>query len=745
LEPGTEGVDGTRLVAVTKPQTTDQELADMLGEAAETANEQGEWVATEAAKPDVGLVEVVASSEAAAAQLADQMTASGLYAAVEYVHAVQTFDYGVSPDDPALQDAGQWELRSFPGLGATTVWPLLEGAAAASTVPIATIDTGVLPGHVDLTNVVRVWDVAGDDADLTPHLGATHGTEVAGLLGATTNNNTLVASAAWDARVLAYQVMDEDGLMDSADIAVAMLRAVNDGVKIISLSLGYYAGPHDMDSLWAYAIDVAVAHGLLVVVSAGNGAQGAKVNEVWTVNPISWPAAYPKVVSVAASTQNGGWATFSTYNSQVDLAAPGVAITTLKFNQAATAVNQGTSFSAPLVAAAASVLWRLDPSLTADGVLAALVATAHDAGTPGRDDQFGYGIIDLAAAAAYVMGVEATDESSPSPSPSPSPTTTPTTTPKPTVTATPTTTPKPTVTATPTTTPKPTATASAKPTATATASAKPTASATPTTVLKPAATTPAQPVYQARYSAFGLSSDLTGDGRGDVLAIDATTGALVLYPAKAGGGLGAPKTLVASGLAGHGLYSPGDWDGDGRSDVITVDKQGVMWLYSGDGKGNLAKARKIGQGWGGYRVVPSGDLTKDGKPDLLAIDQAGKLWVYESTGYGGFKPGRLAAGHGWVGLDLYAAGDLTGDGKADILMIDQSGNLYAYAGRGNGTFAPGRQVGRGWIGLTLASGADLTGDGLADIVGRTAAGAAYIYAGRGNGTFNSPVLAGYGW
>ncbi|MDR1825515.1 MAG: FG-GAP-like repeat-containing protein [Bifidobacteriaceae bacterium] len=284
------------------------------------------------------------------------------------------------------------------------------------------------------------------------------------------------------------------------------------------------------------------------------------------------------------------------------------------------------------------------------------------------------------------------------------------------------------------------------PTKTPTPTVKPTPKPTPTPTVKPTPKpTPTRPAYTPTYSWFTLSPDLTGDGLGDTLALRDSDGALLLYPATKSGSFGTVKTLVPFGLKGHKVYCPGDWNGDGFNDVVTVDTKGVMWLHAGNGKGGVAAAKEIGHGWGSYRVVPSGDLTRDGHPDMLAIDTAGKLWVYESNGYGGFKPGRLAAGQGWAGLELYAAGDLTGDGKDDILMLDKSGKLYAYAGRGNGTFQAGHQVGQGWTGLTLASGSDLNGDGKADILGRTANGTVFFYAGRGNGTFTAPKQVGSAW
>jgi uncharacterized protein YkwD len=240
-----------------------------------------------------------------------------------------------------------------------------------------------------------------------------------------------------------------------------------------------------------------------------------------------------------------------------------------------------------------------------------------------------------------------------------------------------------------------------------------------------------------------ITPDMTGDGRGEVLAVDAS-GTLVVYPFAANTGLATPGT-VGSGFGSTTIYAPGDWNGDGRADLMAVTTDGRLLLYPGKGNGNVGGGTEIGHGWSSYRIIPSGDLTGDGVTDLLAIDSAGKLWVYAGSGAGGFKSGRIAAGHGWNGLDLYAAGDLNGDGRADILMINGAGELFAYAGRGNGTFEPAKQVGRGWTGLTLVSGADLNGDGKGDIVGRTSAGTLHYYAGRGNGTFQAPAQIGNGW
>jgi hypothetical protein len=250
-----------------------------------------------------------------------------------------------------------------------------------------------------------------------------------------------------------------------------------------------------------------------------------------------------------------------------------------------------------------------------------------------------------------------------------------------------------------------------------------------------------------KYERFALSPDLSGDGRGDILAVQASNGALVMFTTKNTGQIAATKTLVASGLSGHRVFGPGDWNGDGKADVITVDAAGRMWLRTGNGFGVVAAPVQCGRGWASYRIVPAGDLNGDGANDLLAIDADGKLWLYAGNGYGGFQPGRLEVGHGWGGFELYAAGDLNGDGKADILGVSSAGLLYSYLGRGDGTFQSPVRVGQGWGAYTLASGGDLDGDGRADVVGRNdSTGDAYLYLGKAGGVgFNAGVKIATGW
>jgi hypothetical protein len=258
------------------------------------------------------------------------------------------------------------------------------------------------------------------------------------------------------------------------------------------------------------------------------------------------------------------------------------------------------------------------------------------------------------------------------------------------------------------------------------------------------------------YESFTLTPSLdkprcatcSGDNYGEVVGIF-SNGTMHRYDFTASSTLEAKETLVSyttNDLTGNKVYGPGDWNGDGYADIVTVDKSGYMWLYPGTGYGYVGKRVEIGHGWTPFRIIPAGDLTQDGANDMLAIDAGGRLWLYSGNGKGGWKGQPKQVGQGWIGLELYAAGDLNGDGKNDILAILPDSTLWAYNGRGNGTFGVPKQVGRGWGAFELAAGADLNGDGRADIVGRNnATGELWYYRGNGGGSFQAPKLIGTAW
>ncbi|MGW4726993.1 FG-GAP repeat domain-containing protein [Streptomyces sp. NPDC004292] len=153
------------------------------------------------------------------------------------------------------------------------------------------------------------------------------------------------------------------------------------------------------------------------------------------------------------------------------------------------------------------------------------------------------------------------------------------------------------------------------------------------------------------------ASDLTGDKKADLLARD-TAGTLWLYPGT--GSTTAPfGTRVRIG-GGWGVYNSlaggTDLTGDGRPDLVARDTAGKQWLYAGTGTASrpFAGRVQVGHGWQAYNsVVSPGDLSSDGRADLVARDASGTLWYYQGTGVAS-KPfaARARIGGGWQRYNL---------------------------------------------------------------------------------------------
>ncbi|MFE3883484.1 FG-GAP repeat domain-containing protein [Streptomyces lydicus] len=153
----------------------------------------------------------------------------------------------------------------------------------------------------------------------------------------------------------------------------------------------------------------------------------------------------------------------------------------------------------------------------------------------------------------------------------------------------------------------------------------------------------------------------------------------------------APDDKVKTRAIGGGwqiyskVFSPGDVAGARASDILAVDKSGVLWLYQARTDGTLTARIRVGAGWGGYtQLAGQGDLTGDGRADLVARDKAGVLWLYKGTGNAKAPfSARTRIGAGWNGYNyLHSSGDVNGDGVADLLGRAGSGSLYLYEGTG---------------------------------------------------------------
>ena len=294
------------------------------------------------------------------------------------------------PNDPSYSQ--QWGL---PAVNAPAAWDLARGSAE---VTVAVVDTGVWASHPDLAGAVDTadgWDFVNNDADASDDAG--HGTHVSGILAAVTDNNVGVASLAGfgppghagGVTILPVKVLAADGSGSYADVALGIRWAADHGARVINLSLGGSAS-----STMAEAIAYARAAGCFIAAAAGNDGD----------NTVSYPAGYEGVVGVAAIDSNLRKASYSNTGSHVDIAAPGTSVySTIWSSGSGGALYDtldGTSMATPFVSAAAALLFSAGPRLTAVQVENILTSSARDAGSVGRDDSYGAGILDAAAAVA---------------------------------------------------------------------------------------------------------------------------------------------------------------------------------------------------------------------------------------------------------------------------------------------------------------------------------------------------------
>ncbi len=265
---------------------------------------------------------------------------------------------------------------------APAAWDLSTGT---SDVVVAIVDTGVDLNHPDLNDkIVPGWDFVGDDPYAQDDHG--HGSHVAGIAAAETDNGLGVAGISWGARIMPIKVLDKNGDGYYSNVAKGVRYACNHGAQIINLSLGGSTA----SSTLQHAVEDVYQNGCLMVAAAGNDA-----------NNVDYPAGFPEVMAVAATDQDDSRASFSDYGPEIDVAAPGVGIYSTVWNPPDVHTyswKQGTSMAAPFVAGEAALIWSLCPEFTNVEVRSIIQSTATDRGAPGWDRFYGWGRIDVAEA-----------------------------------------------------------------------------------------------------------------------------------------------------------------------------------------------------------------------------------------------------------------------------------------------------------------------------------------------------------
>jgi len=336
-----------------------------------------------------------------------------------------------TPDDEAYPF--QWH---YPLIGLPQAWDTTSGDP---TVVVAVVDTGVLADHPDLAGqLVPGYDFIsnptsaadGDGIDPDPedaadnrNGGVYHGTHVSGTVAAGGNNGLGVAGTAYSARIMPLRVLGAGGSGTSYDVAQALRFAAgldNDSgtvpqrpADIINLSLG---GEPFIASSQALYRELREA-GVMVVAAAGNEASAAP----------GYPASYEGVLSVSAVDAQRRLTSYSNTGAMIDLAAPGgdnsedlngdgypdgVLSTDASRDETGLRFGysfvSGTSMAAPHVAGVLALMKSVNPALTPEDIdtLLASGELTDDLGIPGRDNNFGYGLIN--AQQAVRAALEAT-------------------------------------------------------------------------------------------------------------------------------------------------------------------------------------------------------------------------------------------------------------------------------------------------------------------------------------------------
>lgn len=254
-------------------------------------------------------------------------------------------------------------------------------------VKVAIIDSGIAL-HEDL-NIVGGYNFIDNNGDFADDYG--HGTHVAGTIAALANSKGVIGVAP-DVELYALKVLDSNGSGYSSDVIAAVEWCVDNGIHVTNNS---YGSSRDPGKLVRRAFDEAYAAGILHISSAGNsGRPNGKANTV------GYPAAYDSVIAVAATDRNDRRASFSSTGGQVELAAPGVDILSTVMSGGYEGGWNGTSMASPHVAGVAALIKSVDSNLTNVEIREIMTSTAFDLGDTGRDNWFGYGLVDADDAVA---------------------------------------------------------------------------------------------------------------------------------------------------------------------------------------------------------------------------------------------------------------------------------------------------------------------------------------------------------
>ncbi len=246
-----------------------------------------------------------------------------------------------------------------------------DNSSWGTGVRVAVLDTGTSEHPAFGGKFIPEFNFLEDFPDAISYHG--HGTAVASLLAGTNG-------IAPGADLISLKVLDGDGAGNTFTLAEGIVEAVNQGARVLSMSLGTFGESPILED----AVNYALRHGAVLIAAAGNeGVQG-----------LPYPALYDGVVSVTAVDANNRRAPFSNVAPEVDLAAPGIGLKAA-WGVAEEISFSGTSAATPLVAGAVAALLSREPALSPAQAVEILMDNANDAGAPGRNPETGSGVINM--------------------------------------------------------------------------------------------------------------------------------------------------------------------------------------------------------------------------------------------------------------------------------------------------------------------------------------------------------------
>jgi PKD repeat protein len=290
------------------------------------------------------------------------------------------------------EDPKRYLLAEETPYGITMVKALQVPDNMVSNRKVCILDTGYTLNHPDLINSGVTGDdgYGSNDTGNWYEDGNGHGTHVAGTISAVGGNNQGVVGVNRNGQLKLHivKVFNNGGTWAyGSDLIAAINQCQAAGANVTSMSLG----GSGQSVAERQAFEQTAAAGMLHIAAAGNAGNST----------LSYPASYDAVVSVAAVDSAGNKASFSQYNNQVEIAAPGVNVNSTWNNGAYRSIS-GTSMATPHVSGVAALVWSHYPQCTNTQIRNALNKTATDKGTAGRDVNFGHGIINAKAAYDYL-------------------------------------------------------------------------------------------------------------------------------------------------------------------------------------------------------------------------------------------------------------------------------------------------------------------------------------------------------